>query len=69
MPIYEYMCNKCNESFSLLQRVGITESDTVCPKCGSKEVRKKFSIFSCSTSVDSESSSSGESYSGFSGGG
>jgi len=69
MPIYEYMCNKCSEIFSLLQKAGITEKDTVCPKCGSKDVKKKVSIFSCSTSVDSNSSSSGESYSKLGGGG
>ena len=69
MPIYEYICNMCSESFSLLQMSGITEKDTVCPKCGSKDVRRKVSIFSCSTPVDSGSSSSGESYSNFSGGG
>jgi putative FmdB family regulatory protein len=69
MPIYEYMCNKCSECFSLLQRAGITEKDTICPKCGSKDVKKRVSIFSCSTSLDSGSSSSGGSHPGFSGGG
>lgn len=67
MPIYEYMCKKCNESFSLLQRVGVTEKDTVCPGCGSKDIKKNLSTFS-SCSVDSGFSSGG-SYSGFSGGG
>lgn len=68
MPIYEYMCKKCNESFSLLQRVGVTEKDTVCPRCGSKDIKKNPSTFSCSCSIDSGFSSGG-SYSGFSGGG
>lgn len=69
MPIYEYMCKECNESFSLLQRVGVTEKDTVCPRCGSKDVKKKISIVSGFCSDDPGFSSSGGSYSGFSGGG
>lgn len=49
MPIYEYICRKCGEEFALFQRVG-AEKDTVCPSCGSKEVRKNLSSFSCSSS-------------------
>lgn len=47
MPIYEYRCNKCNKEFSLIQKVGSSERDTVCPECGSKDVKKKISSFSC----------------------
>ena len=67
MPIYEYACKTCNETFSLLQRVGSSEKDSRCPKCGSDEVRKKISSFSCSCSGSDFSSSvpSG----GYSGGG
>jgi putative FmdB family regulatory protein len=68
MPIYEYSCNSCKEGFSLLQKVGATEKDTTCPKCGSKEVKKKVSLFSCACPMDSGPSSSGAS-SGFTGGG
>lgn len=50
MPIYEYTCGKCKNTFSLLQKIGSTERDTICPKCGSKEVKKKLSLFSRSTS-------------------
>ncbi len=50
MPIYEYSCKKCKIIFSLLQRIGSSEKDTTCPKCGSKEVKKKFSLFSRFTS-------------------
>jgi len=67
MPIYEYVCNKCNETFSLLQPTGKAGNDTVCPGCGSSDVKKKISIFSGFCSVDPKSS--GKSYSGFGGGG
>lgn len=50
MPIYEYTCKKCGEGFMIFQRVG-AEKDTVCPSCGSKEVRKNLSSFSCSSSI------------------
>ena len=46
MPIYEYLCGKCKTIFSLLQKISSSEKDTVCPKCGSKDVKKKFSVFS-----------------------
>lgn len=68
MPIYEYTCNACNEIFALLKWANADDEDTACPKCGSKDVRKMISSFSCSSSADSGSSSDG-SFSGFSGGG
>lgn len=67
MPIYEYMCKNCKESFSLLQKMD-TDKDAVCPRCGSTDVKKNLSTFSCSFPADSGSSSMG-SYSGFGGGG
>ena len=47
MPIFEYTCKKCGESFEELVR-----SDTVvaCPKCGSKKVEKELSVFSANSS-------------------
>jgi len=50
MPIYEYKCKKCNSAFSVFQRVGTGEEDTVCPECNSKDVKKQFSSFACSSS-------------------
>ncbi len=50
MPIYEYRCKKCNDIFSALQKVGAAEKDTRCPKCGSNDVKKLLSAFSCSSS-------------------
>lgn len=57
MPIYEYVCNKCNKSFSLLQRVGSSEKDTICPECGSKDIKKKISSFACHGSLSLSPSS------------
>jgi putative FmdB family regulatory protein len=63
MPIYEYTCNNCKKNFSLLQRVGSSEKDTVCPECGSRDVKKKISSFSCQGTFSMTSATS------FSGGG
>lgn len=65
MPIYEYICKKCEKNFSLLQRLGATEEDTICPACGSNDIKKKLSAFSCSPGNGPLSSH----FSGFGGGG
>lgn len=68
MPIYEYICNACNEKFSLLQTVTTKENETGCPKCSSRQVKKVMSSFCCSSSSDSGFSSPMPS-GGFGGGG
>ena len=67
MPIYEYVCNKCKANFSLIQKVGASEKDTVCPQCASAEVKKKLSLFS-SSSASKSSVESSSPVPGFSGG-
>ncbi|MBI4685179.1 MAG: zinc ribbon domain-containing protein [Nitrospirae bacterium] len=56
MPIYEYRCKKCNAAFSVLQKVGTT--DTKCPKCSSKDTKKLLSTFACSCSEGKDFSTS-----------
>jgi putative FmdB family regulatory protein len=42
MPIYEYRCEPCDHTFETLIR---TPSDVVhCPKCGTIELTKQFSV-------------------------
>jgi len=67
MPIYEYTCSKCDEIFARLQWPG-QEEEILCPRCGSDDVKKMISTFSCSNPSESGGSTDG-SYSGFSGGG
>ncbi len=67
MPIYEYKCTKCNRAFSVLQRVGATEKDTVCTECGSNAVTKLLSAFSCS-SLEGKTFSTSAPARGFGGG-
>ncbi|KJR41272.1 FmdB family regulatory protein [Candidatus Magnetoovum chiemensis] len=58
MPIFEYLCNKCDNSFELL--VYGDKKEILCPKCNSKDTKKKLSLFGVN-GVDNpvQSSSSG----------
>ncbi|MFZ5647085.1 MAG: FmdB family zinc ribbon protein [Bacillota bacterium] len=42
MPIYEYKCNNCNNTFEKLILSGQGE-DLTCPNCGGKELKKLIS--------------------------
>jgi len=68
MPIYEYVCNKCNEGFSMLQSTRACDRDAKCPRCGSHDVKKRVSAFSCSSSSGSSIKHSFGSSGGFGGG-
>jgi len=51
MPIYEYRCEKCNWLFE--QLVSSTDKKfVVCPKCGSRQVKKCISCFSSSAGLN-----------------
>ncbi|HBF40605.1 MAG TPA: zinc ribbon domain-containing protein [Anaerolineaceae bacterium] len=70
MPIYEYVCSNCGETFE--KRVSFAEADQIpaCPKCSSSATHKKISIVgslsSSSPGASSPSSSSCGSRGGFS---
>jgi len=66
MPIYEYKCNACGAEFSLL--VMGSSQKIACSSCGSEDVSKKLSAFSCSLPSGSGHSFGGGG-GGFSGGG
>jgi putative FmdB family regulatory protein len=56
MPIYEYICSKCTERFSMLQSIH-SKDDTRCPRCDSNNVKKILSSFSYSSTEADYSSS------------
>lgn len=43
MPIYEYTCGNCEESFDKIVRFSEADQIPACPTCGEKETRKKIS--------------------------
>ncbi len=56
MPLYEYSCPSCGQSFDKLVRFSEAEKIPVCPNCGEKETRKKISAGAV---IGASSSSSG----------
>ena len=45
MPIYEYACNQCGEDF---EKLVFGSAIVDCPKCNSKDIKKKLSSFGMS---------------------
>ena len=46
MPIYEFLCQKCEGKFSILVRSRTDSTAAQCPNCGSSEVVRLISSFS-----------------------
>jgi putative FmdB family regulatory protein len=62
MPIYEYVCENCNERF---EKIVINKQQEIsCPKCSSKKATIQLSVFATAGSNGSSTPSGG-----FSGGG
>lgn len=45
MPLYEYRCSDCDESFEVLQRMGAGADGLSCPSCGASRVEREVSTF------------------------
>ncbi len=45
MPIYEYSCAECGESFEKLVRTSSGSSEIRCPRCNTDKVSRKVSVF------------------------
>jgi putative FmdB family regulatory protein len=45
MPIFEFECKDCSQSFEELVRSSSPLEGIACPECGSQHVRKKISTF------------------------
>jgi putative FmdB family regulatory protein len=43
MPIFEYVCEQCNNSF---EKLVMGSSEPECPSCHGKKLAQKFSVFS-----------------------
>jgi putative FmdB family regulatory protein len=53
MPTYEFVCEKCNKTFTSAMTVAEYEKKTKCPKCGGKKVKQIVSSFQSVTSKKS----------------
>jgi putative FmdB family regulatory protein len=45
MPIYEYRCSSCGETFEQIRRIRDADLGSQCPKCESEEIERLFSAF------------------------
>ena len=50
MPIYEYQCTNCENTFSRLQAIGAKTDGVQCPKCESHDVERLLSTFASASS-------------------
>jgi putative FmdB family regulatory protein len=53
MPLYEYHCRSCGNTFAMLRRMKDAESDLECPSRHSDRVERLLSMFAaggCGTS-------------------
>jgi putative FmdB family regulatory protein len=54
MPTYEFLCEKCKKSFTLILKLSEYEKKNYrCPKCKSKKLTQKVSAFQTITSKKS----------------
>ena len=69
MPVYEYVCQKCDTHFDLLRSISQADSETCCPHCQAGGARRALSRFaSFSKSSDGSTTSVGGSCGSCSGG-
>nr|MBC7243751.1 zinc ribbon domain-containing protein [Chloroflexota bacterium] len=45
MPLYEYICDRCQCKFELLRSFSKADEPAVCPNCESPGARRLLSIF------------------------
>jgi len=50
MPIYDYKCNDCGETYDVFHKVREVVDDVVCPSCESKEHTRLLSAPNVSVS-------------------
>jgi putative FmdB family regulatory protein len=46
MPLYEYVCYSCGNSFEMLRRMSDDDHELRCPECGSDKIERALSAFS-----------------------
>lgn len=55
MPLYEFDCLSCGQSFEKLVRSAVAIKEVACPVCGQTHVQKKLSTFSANVKGGSSS--------------
>jgi putative FmdB family regulatory protein len=55
MPIFEFVCTECEETFEELVFSVSKIDEVVCPTCGGSKVKKKMSTFASKPAAGSTS--------------
>lgn len=58
MPLYEFDCLSCGQSFEKLVRSAGAIKEVACPVCGQMHVQKKLSAFAATVKGGSSSTTS-----------
>jgi putative FmdB family regulatory protein len=58
MPIYEYHCDDCDNSFEAFIRPGRPD-DAACPQCHGAHLSREMSVFSAGGAASYDASASG----------
>jgi putative FmdB family regulatory protein len=58
MPLYEFDCLTCGQSFEKLVRSAAAVTEVVCPICGQPHIQKKMSVFASTNKGDRSISTS-----------
>jgi putative FmdB family regulatory protein len=45
MPIYEYICQDCQQEFDALRSMSQADLPMACSKCGGEKIKRKISNF------------------------
>jgi putative FmdB family regulatory protein len=56
MPIYEYICRECKHGFEALV---YGEQKAECPKCHSRKLEPRLSVFAVSAKAGAQSAAAG----------
>jgi putative FmdB family regulatory protein len=46
MPLYEYVCDDCNEQFDALRSIADADVPIACPQCEGERTHRAISLFS-----------------------
>jgi putative FmdB family regulatory protein len=58
MPLYEYRCQACGDTFETIRGLNDKDEDVECPQCGAKKAEKLMSACTIKGASSSSSTSS-----------
>jgi len=59
MPIHEYTCDACGEAFEHLRAGDASNKGAKCPKCGSRKLSRRISVFAAGRGQEEAASAGG----------